>query len=240
MTVLRAKLVEKVEVAEGTMSFHFEKPVGFDYRAGQFADYTLLSPPETDDEGNTRGFTFASAPFEPTLMSTTRLRDTAFKRVLKNMPIGTEVELDAPYGSFTLHNNIQRPAVFLTGGIGITPVRSIVLQSTHDRTGHAIYVFTSNKRPEDAAFVAEFTAAADANANLTFVATMTDPEHSTQGWDGETGYIDQAMISRYVTDLSTPIYYLSGPATMVTAMRTLLNGVGVDDDDIRTEEFTGY
>ncbi|MEO8528978.1 MAG: FAD-dependent oxidoreductase, partial [Pseudolysinimonas sp.] len=187
-----------------------------------------------------RGFTFASAPFEPTLMSTTRLRDTAFKRVLKNMPIGTEVELDAPYGSFTLHNNIQRPAVFLTGGIGITPVRSIVLQSTHDRTGHAIYVFTSNKRPEDAAFVAEFTAAADANANLTFVATMTDPEHSTQGWDGETGYIDQAMISRYVTDLSTPIYYLSGPATMVTAMRTLLNGVGVDDDDIRTEEFTGY
>ncbi|MEO8528296.1 MAG: hypothetical protein ABI435_04395, partial [Pseudolysinimonas sp.] len=71
MTVLRAKLVEKVEVAEGTMSFHFEKPVGFDYRAGQFADYTLLSPPETDDEGNTRGFTFASAPFEPTLMSTT-------------------------------------------------------------------------------------------------------------------------------------------------------------------------
>ena len=240
MALPRTRLVEKVEVAEGTMSFHFEKPDGFEYRAGQFADYTLLSPPETDDEGNTRGFTLGSAPFEPTLMATTRMRDTAFKRVLKDLPIGTEVELDAPYGSFTLHNNTKRPAVFLTGGIGITPVRSIVLQSTHDKTGHTIYVFTSNKRPEGAAFLDEFAVAANANDQLTFVVTMTDPEHSQRGWDGETGYIDEAMILRYVTDLTTPIYYLSGPAKMVKAMRALLNDVGVDDDDIRTEEFTGY
>lgn len=240
MALPRTELVKKVEAAEGTMSFHFKKPDGFEYRAGQFADYTLLSPSETDDEGNTRGFTLASTPFEPTLMATTRLRDTAFKRVLKNMPLGTELELDAPYGSFTLHNNTERPAVFLTGGIGITPVRSIVLQSTHDKTGHTIVVFYSNNRPEDAAFMGEFDTAVATNDNLTFVATMTEPQRSKQGWDGEVGVVDKNMISRYIDDLTTPIYYLSGPAGMVAAMRTLLNTNGVDDDDIRTEEFTGY
>ncbi|GAB3126600.1 ferredoxin--NADP reductase [Glaciibacter psychrotolerans] len=240
MALPRTRLVAKVEAAEGTMSFHFEKPSGFHYTAGQFADYTLLSPRETDSEGNIRGFSLSSAPFEPTLMATTRLRDTAFKRVLTTMPIGTELELDAPYGSFTLHNNTNRPAVFLTGGIGITPVRSIALQSTHDATGHTIVVFYSHHRPEDAAFLTEFGVAAATNENLTFVPTMTQPERSSDGWDGETGYIDKAMLARHLGDLTTPIYYLCGPARMVTAMRTLLNAAGVDDDDIRTEEFTGY
>lgn len=234
------KLVEKVEVAEGTMSFHFEKPGGFEYKAGQFADYTLQNPPETDEEGNTRGFTLSSAPFEPYVAATTRLRDTAFKRVLKNSPIGTEVAFDAPYGSFTLHNNVARPAVFLTGGIGITPARSIVFQADHDKTAHKIVIFYSNKTPEGTAYLDELTKLAESNENFTFVPTMDHMEASQQTWDGETGRIDKAMLSRHLDDLTAPIYYLSGPAGMVRAMRTLLNDAGVDDDEIRTEEFTGY
>ncbi len=240
MSLPITRLVKKEQVADQTMLFQFEKPAGFTYKAGQFADYTLISPAETDDEGNTRGFSLSSAPYEPNLMCTTRMRDTAFKRVLRDMPIGTELELDAPYGSFTLHNKVSRPAVFLTGGIGITPVRSITLQSVHDKTDHKLFVFYSNKRPEDAAFLDELNRVGEANANVTFVATMTEAEKSQQTWTGETGYIDQDMMSRYVKNLTIPIYYLCGPAGMVTAMRTLLNGAGVDDDDIRTEEFTGY
>ncbi|MGH3558833.1 MAG: ferredoxin--NADP reductase, partial [Mycobacterium sp.] len=181
-----------------------------------------------------------SAPFEDHIASTTRLRDTAFKRVLKDSPIGTEVELDAPYGSFTLHNNVARPAVFLTGGIGITPARSITLQADHDNTAHKIVVFYSNKNPEAAAYLDELTALAESNKNFTFVPTMDHLEASQQSWTGETGRIDKAMLSKHVGDLSAPIYYLCGPGGMVTAMRTLLNDAGVDDDDIRTEEFTGY
>jgi ferredoxin-NADP reductase len=240
MSLPKTRLLEKIEVAEGTMSFRFEKPEGFSYRAGQFADYTLLDPSETDAEGNIRGFSLSSAPFESTLMATTRLRDTAFKRVLRDLPIGTELELDAPYGSFTLHNKTSRPAVFLTGGIGITPVRSMVLQSLHDKTGHTIVVFYSNKRPQNAAFLDELQSVDTANEQLTVVATMTDPELPKDAWAGERGYVDKDMLARYVTDLAAPIYYLCGPASLVTAMRTMLGGAGVDDDDIRTEEFTGY
>jgi ferredoxin-NADP reductase len=236
----RTRLLDRRQVAEDTMAFYFEKPPGFEYTAGQFADYTLLDPSETDNEGDIRGFTLTSAPYEPWLMATTRLRDTAFKRVLRELPIGTELLLDAPYGSFTLHHNVARPAVFLTGGIGITPVRSIALQAAHERTGPRIIVFYSNKRPEDAAFLDELRRLDETEENFTLVATMTRPETSGRRWDGETGHVNRAMLSRHIDDLTVPIYYLSGPATMVTAMRGVLNDSGVDADDIRTEEFTGY
>jgi ferredoxin-NADP reductase len=173
-------------------------------------------------------------------MFATRMRDTAFKRVLKRIEIGTELSLDAPYGSFTLHNNSRIPAVFLTGGIGVTPVRSIVLQAAHDNLPHKIFLFDSNRRPEDAAFLHELTEAQKKNPNYTFVGTMTEMENSDQQWDGETGYITKAMLVKYIDDLSLPIYYIAGPPAMVTAMRKTLNAAGVDDDNIRTEEFSGY
>ena len=116
------KLLNRIEVAEGTMAFQFEKPPGFDFTPGQSVDLTLLDPPETDSEGDVRTFSIASAPFEDQLMFATRMRDTAFKRSLKKMPLGTAVKTDAAIGSFTLHKNSAKPAVFLAGGIGITPV----------------------------------------------------------------------------------------------------------------------
>ena len=135
------------------MSFHFEKPQGFEFRAGQSIDLTLLNPQETDAEGNVRAFSIASAPFDPDLMITTRMRDTAFKRVLKTMPLGTQVKIEGPGGSFTLHKNSAKPAVFLAGGIGITPFFSILRQAAHDRLPHQLFLFYSNRRPEDAAFL---------------------------------------------------------------------------------------
>jgi len=69
---------------------------------------------------------------------------------------------------------------------------------------------------------------------------MTEMEKSAQKWDGETGYITKAMLVKYLGDLTLPIYYIVGPPAMVTAMRKTLNEAGVDDDNIRTEEFSGY
>ena len=166
MPSYKVKLKCKREIAEGTMAFHFEKPAGFVYKAGQFANCTLINPAETDAEGNSRVFSLASAPYENELMVATRMRDTAFKRVLKTMEPGTEVTLDAPYGSFTLHNNLSVPAVFLTGGIGVTPVRSIILQAIHDNVPHRILVFYSNRKPEDAAFLDDLRVSHDTNPSV--------------------------------------------------------------------------
>ena len=107
------------------MAFRFEKPSGWTFEAGQAIDVTLVAPSETDAEGNTRTFTIASAPYEKSLMVATRMRDTAFKRVLKVMPVGTAVQIEGPIGDLTLHRDAARTAVFLAGGIGITPFRSI-------------------------------------------------------------------------------------------------------------------
>jgi ferredoxin-NADP reductase len=240
MAICKVKLKRRQEIASGTMAFHFEKPEGFAYKAGQFGDFTIANPPETDAEGNTRGFSLASAPYEGDLMVATRMRDTAFKRVLKTMDLGTELSLDAPYGSFTLHDDARIPAVFLSGGIGVTPVRSIVLQATHDKLPHKIVLFDSNRRPEDSAFLDELTEAQKENPNFTLVGTMTEMGKSSTAWSGETGFITDAMLMKSIGDLNLPIYYLSGPRAMVAAMRKILNDSGVKDDKIRTEEFTGY
>ena len=240
MPIYKTILLRKEDIADGTMAFHFQKTGGFAFKAGQFADFTLINPIETDAEGNTRGFSLASAPYEDTLMFATRMRDTAFKRTLKTMEVGREVSLDAPYGSFTLHNNSRIPAVFLTGGIGVTPIRSIVLQAAHDKLPHKILLFDSNRKPEDAAFLNALMGAEVKNPNYTFVGTMTEMDKSGRKWNGETGYINKAMLEKHIGDLTLPIYYLAGPASMVTAMRKTLNEAGVDDDNIRTEEFSGY
>jgi len=240
MAIYKVKLKSRQEIASGTMAFHFEKPKGFSYKAGQFGDVTLANPPETDAEGNTRAFTLASAPYEGDIMVATRMRDTAFKRVLKTMALGTEISLNAPDGSLTLHSDARIPAVFLSGGIGVTPVRSIVLQATHDKLPHKIVLFDSNRRPEDSAFLDELAEAQKRNPHFTLIGTMTEMEKSSKTWSGETGYVTQAMLLKSVHDLSLPVFYISGPPAMVAAMRKILDDSGVKDDKIRTEEFSGY
>jgi len=235
-----SKLVRREEVAEGTMAFHFEKPSGFKFNAGQFADVTLADPPETDAEGNTRTFSIASPPFENELVFTTRMRDTAFKRSLKKVALATDVKIVAPMGSFTLHKNSVKPAVFLAGGIGITPFISIVRQADHDRLPHKLYLFYSNRRPGDAPFLGTLQELEKSNPNFRLICTMTAKPQSQRDWKGETGWIDQKMLSRHLPQLQGPIYYVAGPPAMVTAMRKTLVVAGVDEDDIRTEEFSGY
>ncbi len=236
---MTTRFISKKEVAEGTMMFSFEKPAGFSYKAGQNIDMTLINPPETDAEGNTRTFSLVAAPSEKAISIATSMRDTAFKRVLKNMAPGTEVEISDALGSFTLHNDTSKPAVFLIGGIGITPVHSILVDAAERNLPHRLCLFYSNRKPEDAAFLEELTTLQEKNPTFKLIATMTQMEQSKQPWNGETGYITAAMIKKYVPDLNA-VWYLSGPAAMVKTMRGILTELGADEDFIKTEEFSGY
>jgi ferredoxin-NADP reductase len=233
-------LIKREEIAEGTMAFHFAKPADFQFRAGQSIDLTLLNPPETDAEGNSRAFSIASAPFDNDLMIATRMRDTALKRVLRKASPGLQVKIDGPGGSFVLHRKSEKPAAFLAGGIGITPFLSIIRQAGHDKSPHQMYLFYSNRRPEDAAFLDLLSEATEQNPNFHLVATMTEMDKSHREWQGETGSINKDMLTKHLPSLQGPICYLAGPPSMVAAMRRMLIEAGVDEDDIRTEEFSGY
>ena len=240
MGVYTLKLIRHQQVAEGTMAFYFDKPGGFQFTGGQSVDMTLIDPPQTDAKGNTRTFSLASAPHEPHLMVTTRLRDTAFKRTLKTLQPGAEIKNEGPFGSMTLHRKTVRPAVILAGGIGITPFRSMIVQAIKADTGHRLFLFYSNRRPEDAAFLVELQDLARQHTNLTLVSTMTNLEKSQVVWAGETGYISIELLMKYVTDLADPIYYTAGPPALVAAMKEILNEAGVDEDDVNSEDFSGY
>src|SRR5215813_1236857 len=237
MATHNVRLKKREEIAEGTMAFHFEKPDGFQFKAGQFLNLTLLDPPEIDAKGNRRNFSIASAPEEEDLIVATRMRDTAFKRVLKQMPLENKVKLAGPYGSFILHGDQSRPAVFLTGGIGVTPFRSIVVHAARNRLPHSLFLFYSNRRPEDTAFLDELRELESENPNYKLIATMTQVEKSQQMWEGKTGSINREMVAEIIPDLRAPVYYSAGPPEMVTAMRKMLEESGIAKDDIRTEDF---
>lgn len=220
------------------MAFWFRRGRPVNFSAGQFGDFTLADPPHTDAKGNTRSFSFASSPRSEHILIATRMRDSAFKQSLRTVPIGTGVDLMGPMGSFTLHKDTSRPAVFLTGGIGITPVRSIVEHATQERLAHKLYVFYSNKTRALTAFLEDFQGWSRENSNLVFIPTL-DGERP-EDWPFELGVIDEQMLRRHVSDLQRPIYYVVGPPPMVAAMQALLEKIGVDELQIRTEDFAGY
>jgi ferredoxin-NADP reductase len=242
-TTYLLKLQDRYEVAERTMAFEFEKPEAFEFKAGQAIDITLINPSETDAEGNRRAFSIASAPDERRLIIATRMRDTAFKRVLATMPIGTQVEIEGPFGDLILHNDQARAAVFLAGGIGITPFRSILLQIIKERLQYSVFCFFANRRPEDAPFLEELEVLRRYLKRpywITIVPTMTHMSESDHSWDGETGRIDYSMLARHLKFDVSPIYYLAGPPGMVKGLHQILRSAGVGDNDIRAEEFSGY
>src|SRR5207249_925548 len=169
-----------------------------------------------------------------------RQRATAFKRVLKAMPAGGRVGLRGPAGMFTLDPDDARPAVYLAGGIGVTPFVSMLRDAAHSRLGRDLWLFYSNRRPEDAAFLEELAALPKRHSRCHFVGTMVEMAKSGRPWNGETGFLDRAMLERHLKDLAACVYYAAGPPGLVEAMRKMLADARVEDEAIRTDEFFGY
>lgn len=217
------------QVAERTFAFHFDKPAGFSHQAGQNALFSLSNGAES------RTFTIASAPHERELMIATRMRDSPFKRSLAELPPGTQLRIDEAAGLMVLHDDESRPAVFLAGGIGITPFLAMARDAEARRLGHRITLFYSNRRPQDAAFLAELRQMQ--NRNFRMVATMTE---APADWKGEKRRISRELLAAHVPDLLAPVYYFAGPLRMTMVMQEMLTELGVKDDDMRSEEFYGY
>ncbi len=238
--IFRIRLKKRQEVAKGTLALSFERPPDFTFKAGQFMDVSLPDLSSKDPQDRSRAFTIASAPSEPYLMFATRLRDSAFKRRLADMPLETEVEVEGPFGKFTLPDPSSQTSVFLAGGIGITPFRSMLLEAAHSHRPDRLILFYSNRLPGDAAFLDDLQQLERENIRYTCVATMTSGEAKTAGWQGATGRIDEAMIKKHIDDVMNALFYVVGPPGMVEGARHMLAAMGIAKANIRYEEFVGY
>jgi len=151
-----------------------------------------------------------------------------------------QILLDVPQGSFALHDDPLRPAVFLVGGIGIVPVFSMIKDAVGRKLSHRLLLFYSNRRPEDASYLEELQKLVAQNSSFKLIATMTEAEKSATPWAGDSGRIEHSMLAKYVGDLESPNYYISGLPEMVSAMKRMLADSGVGEDRIHAEEFTGF
>lgn len=223
-----------------------------DYKAGQYAAMDLGT--KEDPEGPVRSFTIASSPTEVEfILVSTRIRDTPFKKKLANLEIGTPVKITAPVGSFVLpEGDNSKIVVFLSGGIGVTPFRSMVKYATDNHLPVRIVMFDSNRNEENILYRMDFDQCVRENSNLKIIYTITGEGQekssssvSTAGsnWKGEIGFINKEMITKYMTsdELEDSIFYVCGPPGMLKAMQKLLqDDLQIPDERIKIEEFTGY
>jgi ferredoxin-NADP reductase len=245
---LNLKFQEKLSY-KGTdvMSFRFSRIDDhnyLNYRPGQFSVVDLGT--KEDPKGPTRSFSIASSPTErDAILITTRIRDTPFKQKLSRLEEGTAVKITAPAGKFTLPQDHSKPLVFLSGGIGVTPFRSMIKYATDKQLPLKITMFDSNRNPLNILYKDEFDSCVKINENLRIIYTITEEGEKipSSDWKGERGFIDEAMLAKYLTkdDLANSIFYICGPPAMLNAMQQLLSKeIEVPQDRIKIEVFTGY
>jgi ferredoxin-NADP reductase len=235
-----SRLLSRTEVAKDTLAFQFQRPRNFLFRPGQFIDLTLRGVPGYEMLGFSHTFSIASSCFASDILLATRMRDSAFKRALAALPLGTEVSIRGPMGSFVLHSDASRPAVLLAGGIGIAPFLSMLSSAAIDKSHPPVLLFYSNRYIEDAAFMDTLWDLEMSNRNYRFVPTFTRIEPGHGGWKGATGPINAHLLSQHASDLHNPIYYVAGPPGMVAGAHQTLVELAVPEEDIRIEHFAGY
>ena len=234
------QLIDRKLIAENTLACYFEKPEGYEFRAGQHCFLNLPDKGYQDERGLRRHLTLASSPLEHHLLFATRMTGSAFKKTLEELSRGERITIEEPLGNFTLPEDTSTPLVFITGGIGITPFRSMMRYVSDAGTKHVITLIYSNRVPEAAAFLAEFESIADTNDNITIVPTMTKMENSNLEWNGLTGRINPPMIRDNARGWDRAVCYIAGPPKMVDTIQDIILKMHVNREKIHMEKFPGY
>lgn len=231
------KIIDKKEVAIDTLQVVFETSEDFTFKAGQYCFVTLKNPSYPDERGNKRHFSIVNSPNEKGIITiTTRLRDSGFKKSLKELPIGTEVELGPIAGVFTLPEDTKRPLVFIAGGIGITPFMSMLKYISEENIPYNITLIYSNRDQSSTVFLQEVQEFSRKIPDFKLILTMTeDPK-----WSGEKRLVDAQFIKNYIPSVNEPLYMVVGPPPMVEAVEGALKEAGIEQSNIKIENFTGY
>jgi glycine betaine catabolism B len=233
------KLKAKTQLAQDAYEFSFAPARKLAFAPGQYMEWTLpMSAP--DSRGNRRYFTLASSPTERDLRVGVKFasRGSAFKSELLAMEPGSEIAASQLAGDFVLPEDRSKKLVFLAGGIGITPFRSMLQYLLDRRERRNITLFYTNRRADEIVYQDVLSRAASV-LGVQVVYILTDPNDVPYRWPGLVGRIQPEWIRRYVPDYRQRIFYLSGPVGMVDAVKTMLHGLGIPDTQIRTDYFSG-
>lgn len=214
------------------VSFKFPRPENFNYIAGQFIFITI----DTSMGKMRKHFTISSSPTNDYLEFTKKLTDSGFSTGLKELKVGDMVKIEGPYGTFVLNPKFERIAM-LTGGIGITPMRSMLRYYTEMKLENDIILLYSNRFHKDIIFKDELEWMCQQNKHLQIIYTLTAMD---KNWMGETGRINDAMVKRLIPDYMHRLFYTCGPLTMVESIRRILKRIGLPDEMMRKEAFPGY
>jgi ferredoxin-NADP reductase len=236
---MQARIKEKQEIAKGTLLVTFDlRGEDVHFKPGQYFFVTLPEVGYQDERGLRRHITVVTSPNEKGVLGfATRMRDSAFKRTLAELPVGTEVDVEQPKGDFALPEETSRPLVFVAGGIGITVFRSMLRYIREEGLPHRVTLIYSNGDRDSTAFLDELRDLEAEIPNLRLVLTMTqDPD-----WEGETRKLDSHFFRDCLEgDLDQYTFLVAGPPAMVEAMQRELDEAGVKDDNVIAERYSGY
>jgi ferredoxin-NADP reductase len=214
-------------------SFRFAKPRSFSYKPGQFMFVTVRSGAQQ----LRKHFSISSSPTETNFIEfTKKITDHPFSLALIAINIGDTVNLDGPYGNFTFEGEHDQVGM-LSGGIGITPLRSICKYCTDTQSETKITLLYGNRAEEDIIFRRELEEMQQKNRRIKVVFTL---DQASQSWKGYTGIINAEMVKNEIPDYKQTSFYTCGSPAMVVAIENLLRELGISESQIKKENFPGY
>jgi ferredoxin-NADP reductase len=240
---LTLKLKKAVQIAPDTAEFIFDTDFPMNFKPGQYLEFTL-GHDKTDNRGNRRYFTIASSPTEKELRLGVKFYPdgSSFKRALLDIGEGDSIVASQLSGDFVLPRNKKRKLVFVAGGIGITPFRSMIKYLIDKKEKRDIVLIYSNKTEADVAYKDIFNLASGV-LNLKVVYVTSDSKNKNieqMGRMGRTGHIDERMILEEVKDWKERTFYISGPPSMVTSTENVIKNLGLGSSQIKTDFFSGF
>jgi glycine betaine catabolism B len=230
----QAKIIEVIQRTHNVKSFRLSVPEPLDFAAGQFLCVWLKSEKELK-----RYLSISNSPTEKGYLEfTKKITQSDFSLLLDTLIAGDTLKIQYPLGKFTLAAAGDSPVAFLSGGIGITPIRSMCKYAVDKDLGKDIILLYSNRSRDDIVFMEDFEKMRQRYAGLKVCHVLCEP---AEGFTCSIGRIDTQLIKQEVPDYTARKFYLCGPPAMVEAMKKLLSqDLSLPQENIVTENFTGY
>ncbi len=234
MIQFETEILDIIQRTPNVKSFKFKVKEKIDFQAGQFFFVTI----KVNEKEMTKHFSFSNSPTEKEYIEfTKKITESEYSKALDNLKIGNWAKLRMPYGSFILEKENNKIA-FLSGGIGITPVRSMVKYVIDKKLNADIIIVYANRSMKDIVFKEDFDTMQNEYPKLKVVHILSQAEEE---WKGRAGYINNQLIKEEIPDYKQRKFYICGPPAMVEAMKKIVQDeLSLSNENIITENFSGY